>query len=124
MGQALKLVASVSFDEDSDGALIIQRMMKSGEKRPSKALRRIVMRYAQMLAETPPPKPEMLMLIARALGGHKLCYGYDYPDIEVMRTNILNSAHINKNEKQAAVNYIMGITFAEYARLCEALEAL
>lgn len=122
-GQGLIMKASLTIRSDDPLIDVVSRATKVGE-RASMGVRRCLNRYMQIIDGTQPPNPDMVSRLhtVTATAPHIL-HGMSYAEHATISRAVLNST-VPGDRRMELLSYIERITYAEYARLLEAVESL
>jgi hypothetical protein len=120
----LRIAMSMSIREDDPIVLDIRRASMSGES-SSKALRRIITRYSEMLNNTPPSPGEVVRDLARVIVEHQvdLIGRMNYPRKDEV-ISLIHSSTVEAHVRKRLAIFIEQTSFTEYAKLIEAVELM
>jgi hypothetical protein len=122
-GSGLILKASLTLRNDDPVLAAVMRATKVGE-RGGHGVRRCLNRYAEIIARTLPPPAEMVSRLntvtATTVG---LLHGMEYPARERI-VSAISVSTLPGEQRSALLSYLERISYAEYAKLIEAVEML
>lgn len=121
---AINATVRISLREDEPSFQDLRRLCLVGE-RHTVALRRMITRYSDLIANTPASESYIVRDLAAALANeqHLLMSPNGYPD-RIKVVEAINRSTININQRHKLANYVSELTYAEYARLIESVEML
>lgn len=121
---SLRLQARLSVAEGDATYLMLRRLTRGTEK-SSQGLRRAVLRYGQIMDNTDPPPPQLVVELHNLLVAERvdLLNRVEYP----LKSEILSAVDksaIQASKRKAIHHEIDGMSFAEYGKLMEAVELM
>lgn len=120
----LRLQARLSVAEGDDTYMTMRRLTRGGEK-VGTGLRRALLRYAQIMEATDSPSPQVVLELHEILATHRndLLNRMEYPAKgEVLET--IKGSTSPERKRKALHAEVDGLSFAEYAKLMEAVELM
>lgn len=120
--QPLRAYVRLSFSEGSKLYNILRRNQRESEK-PSENLKRIVLRYDQLLENATPPSPNTVVKLGQILmqTGFDTLFQNTYPT-KTEVCNLVAQVAMPQEDINSVINQIDVMTFTDFAKLIEAVE--
>lgn len=120
----LKVQVRASFGENDACVDVLRRLTHNGD-RIGVALRRVLLRYEDVMQHTPSPSPELVRDLSQALVAARLdlLSRVEYPE----RSEVIDAvrrAPITEDRARKMCAVIADMPFAQYAKLIEATEQM
>jgi len=122
MPQPLRVSVRMSFAEKSELYWIFTRRKREGE-RDADVLRRMVIRYNQMLQNSSMPDPNGVMVLSQLLSQNSidLMFQSEYPKRSDV-SKVIEAAAIPEEDRRKLTIWIEEMTYGDYCKLIEAVE--
>lgn len=116
----------ITYERDGRIDKLIMRLIGTNKDtgKASEVARRCLHRYDQLLRDTHDPDADLVRIVGDAIAGHdmNLLYQNDYPTMQRL-TTIIGELPIPQRERGVLLDRLSRLTFAEFAKLIEAIES-
>lgn len=122
---SLNVQMKLSLREDDPALGVIRRNMRIGERNGC-ALKRILIRYAAILDETPPPPAAVVSALYSMLMNNR---SRNYLSVEgyaplAAIIQVVTEAPVSEQQRNMVLGHLERISYPEYAKLMEAIESM
>jgi hypothetical protein len=121
----LKLLGNIQLHPDTPAGETVARLMASKSCAASRAMKLAVLRYAQIIRETPRPDPAIVHALWYVLtsGGRRVLDAEEYPDMDDVRARV-HASSLEEERRTLIIEWLNRASFADFARMIESLEAM